>query len=298
MGYLQATLPSDAAVVLLTIGIVMLVMAPIIWVILLSMRILFNYRKHSRYSQISLGIVSTIGVILIISVVSFVGMNFAKSATYSETIELGGTNQFALRVTDNIDDERSNDLDWSMTSKAQILGFVNMDVLKSNGEQAYIELEVESRGKNRLEARKRARNYVYFLDQQDSIINLANYFTIPLDEKFRLQKLWVHVYLPVGGKIYLDESTVDILKNVQNVSNTWDFDMVNNTWVMTQNGLACMDCKESKTEWKSDEEWSDFDKEFEEEAQAYDRTEKERLEDAERKLKEAQKEIESLKKKK
>jgi hypothetical protein len=95
--------------------------------------------------------------------------------------------------------------------------------------------------------------------------------------------------------VHLDESVIDVLDDVKNVTNTWDGDMVAHTWMMTQNGLACMDCNGKDEAWRSKEDWETYEDQFESEANAFD--EKARLEEAERQLKEAEKLVEELKKK-
>ncbi len=89
----------------------------------------------------------------------------------------------------------------------------------------------------------------------------------------------------------------DIINDIDNVTNTWDGDMVEHTWVMTQNGLACIDCADGKTEWRSEDEWDDYEEQFEDEAEAYEDDVQKELREAERKLKEAEREIERIKKK-
>lgn len=293
--YIETIMPNPTTYILMVIGIVMLALAPIIFLILLGMRILFNQPTKYKGFSLGLGILSGIGIFLIFLTATMLARSFAQQATYTETIDLSGGNAFALRVTDNIDDEQPYDLDWTITDRAQIIGLVKVDVKSTKGTKPYVELVMTSHGKDRLEARKRAKNYIYFIQQRDSMVDIGNYFTIPTDEKFRGQNLQVNMYLPVGYQVYLDESTIDVIYNVQNVSKTWDYDMVTHTWVMTENGLACKDCMDEKNEWRSDDEWQNFDEQFEEEAKNFDSDKRKRLEEAERQLKEAQKKLEELK---
>jgi phage shock protein PspC (stress-responsive transcriptional regulator) len=298
-GYLEALMPSATQSTLLGVGVVLLALAPIIGLILLSVRILFNYRSQWRYTGGSLVVLSIVGTIFIFAALTRLGVDFKGDARYNQTIELGGEYEnYALRVGQFIDDERPYELDWTITDEAQLINFVELDVRKTDNDAPYIELEMNSKGNSRLEARNRAKNYVYYTEQQDSIILLADYFSLPLDEKYRLQQLDVTLYLPVGYSVYLDESTIDIIHDIKNVTNTFDPDMVDHTWIMTQNGLACADCDGTKDEWRSDDEWNDFDDEFEDEAREYEDKMDDELREAERKLKEAEKEIEKLEREK
>lgn len=274
----------------------MLALAPVIGLILLGMRILFNYRPKQKWVGAGLVIVSVLGTIFIFSAIVNLAIAFSEEATYTETIELGTDQKnYTLRLGELLDDQRPYELDWTITDKAQFLSFVDLDVRMSETEKPYMEISTESHGRTRLEARKRAKNFTYNTNVQDSIISVANYFTIPTDEKFRGQNMQVVLYLPIGSSVHLDESVIDILDNVKNVTSTWDGDMVAHTWIMTQNGLACMDCTGDEDAWKSKEDWETYEDQFENEANTYD--EKARLEEAERKLQEAEKLVEELKKK-
>ena len=294
--YLSAVMPSGGQTSLLVIGVVLLALAPVIGLIMLGMRILFNYRPQFKFVSAGLAIISIIGFIFIVVAGVSVGKDFSSDAKYNEIIELGSDHKnYALRVAEFLDDERPIELDWTVTDKAQLISYVDVDVRKAEKEEPYLEITCESHGRSRLEARQRAKNFTYYNEKQDSIINIADYFTIPADEKFRGQNLEVVLYLPVGYSVYLDESTIDVLNDVDNITNTWDGEMVDHTWVMTQNGLACLDCADSdKTEWRDESEWNEYEEQFEDEAKAYD--EEARLEEAERKLEEAKKEIERIKK--
>ena len=42
--------------------------------------------------------------------------------------------------------------------------------------------------------------------------------------------------------VFLHHNMKRILNNVDNVTDTWDEDMVNRRWIMTDAGLACVDC--------------------------------------------------------
>jgi hypothetical protein len=260
------------------------------------MRILFNYRPTHKWVNAGLIVVSIIGTIFIFSAVVNLAIAFSEEATYSETIELGTDQQnYTLRIGEFLDDQRPHELDWTITDKAQLLNYVDVDVRMADGEKPYLEITTESHGKSRLDARQRAKNYSFYTNVQDSIISIANYFSIPTDEKFRGQNMRVVLFLPIGTSVHLDESVIDVLDDVKNVTNTWDGDMVAHTWMMTQNGLVCMDCNGKSEAWRSKEDWETYEDQFESEAEKYD--EKARLEEAERKLKEAEKLVEDLKKK-
>jgi hypothetical protein len=50
--------------------------------------------------------------------------------------------------------------------------------------------------------------------------------------------------LPVGKSVFLSKDTRMILSNVENVTDTWDWDMADHEWLMTKDGLQCLDCND------------------------------------------------------
>ena len=44
--------------------------------------------------------------------------------------------------------------------------------------------------------------------------------------------------VPDGKAIYLNDNMVGIINDIENVSNTWDNDMVGKTWIMKPEGLT------------------------------------------------------------
>ncbi|MCC6180745.1 MAG: hypothetical protein IT237_02820, partial [Bacteroidia bacterium] len=46
----------------------------------------------------------------------------------------------------------------------------------------------------------------------------------------------------VGKVVYRDNSLNNLIYDIENLTNTYDGDMVNRRWKMTEYGLACVDC--------------------------------------------------------
>jgi hypothetical protein len=51
------------------------------------------------------------------------------------------------------------------------------------------------------------------------------------------QEVDITIKVPEGKSIYLDKDLVKIIYDIENVSNTWDGDMVGKYWKMTELGL-------------------------------------------------------------
>jgi hypothetical protein len=64
------------------------------------------------------------------------------------------------------------------------------------------------------------------------------YFILGKDEKYRGQDVSITIKVPEGKAVYLSDDLVKIIHDIENVSNTWDGDMVGKTWVMKPEGLT------------------------------------------------------------
>jgi hypothetical protein len=123
-----------------------------------------------------------------------------------------------------------------------LLGHAQLNIIKSQTDQISLVVVKEAKGANKFTATERAKNISYILSQTDSLIEFDNLFKVNNADKFRFQDLSIIVKLPVGKTIYLDKSLENMIYDIENVTNTYDGDMINRRWTMTENGLKCVDC--------------------------------------------------------
>ena len=217
-----------------------------------------------------------------------IGRDFKNQSSYTETRELNDSTKqnYYLTLDDSYDNPMNDleeELEWYIEENAQYLKNVQLTVQVSNDDKAYLKISNKAYGSSMKEARLRAKNMEYAFNQEDTLIKFNDYFTLDIDEKWRKQKIQLVLYIPVGSSIYLDETLADLIYDIPNVTQTLDYDMLNHTWMMTRNGLACLDCTAQEMEGNFEEEW-------EEEA------ERQEIEDKYRDLEEQRKEIERLEK--
>ena len=72
---------------------------------------------------------------------------------------------------------------------------------------------------------------------RDSFLIIDPYFRLGEEEKWRDQELKLVLSLPVGYRIFLDESAREYLSGVSNQENLWSKQMVGHEWIMEENGL-------------------------------------------------------------
>ncbi len=256
-------------------GLVMLAAAPVIWLFLLGIKLVFNFKRMSKIPIIASAIVSFAGFIILTYVGVSLGRDF-RSKSYAVKIknikEVSGLTYY-LSVNDLHylePNELEEEMGWVLDDDAQFLDKIKLDVRKSDKGDTYLKIVNRAHGRTKGQARERAKNFVYGFEQQDSLLLFDEFFQLPENEKYRNQRLELTIFIPVGTSIYLDYDMETIIYHIENVTETYDDDMLGNTWMMTQNGLVCTDCydlpkqpSKSKTD-NFEEQWEAEAEEMEE----------------------------------
>ncbi len=119
---------------------------------------------------------------------------------------------------------------------------VNLDVLRADGDKFELVKIVSANGADRREAESNLRSIDYDLLQEDSVLKFAREFHLSNGKMFRNQKIKLILKVPVGKSIHFSHNMDDIIYDIKNVTNTYDGDMVDKTWTMTEDGLKCIGC--------------------------------------------------------
>ncbi|MFW5756120.1 MAG: hypothetical protein ACOCWK_05930, partial [Tangfeifania sp.] len=103
-------------------------------------------------------------------------------------------------------------------------------------------------GRNRDEARDFTTEIIYNYKVQDSTMLFDPWFYLEEGSKWRHQEVMITLKVPEGKAIFLSDEMTDIIYDIENVSNTWDGDMVGKTWVMKPEGLTLKTAEEAESE--------------------------------------------------
>ena len=104
---------------------------------------------------------------------------------------------------------------------------VKMHVIKSEDSLYHVTLWKYSRGRSRNEARQKAEKISYNISSMDSNLFLGSGVSIGKAQKFRGQQAVVEIKVPVGKRIYFDETLKDKLHPInirRNDRNRWNRD--------------------------------------------------------------------------
>lgn len=126
----------------------------------------------------------------------------------------------------------------SVNGDEVLAGEPRVDVERASGDRFLISVKKTSRGRTRGNARDFAEDIIYDYQEVDSTIFFDPYFLLDENRKWRDQEVHITVKVPEGKAVYLEDNMIDIIYDIENVSNTWDGDMVGKTWVMKPEGLT------------------------------------------------------------
>jgi len=232
------------------IALFILVAIPVLGLIYAGVKLLFPFRANDKAIGLSSLSVWVIALVVLLIFGASEGMKYKTSARSSETSELyvDGTKQLYLAASiSNM--ETFNHLEFGFgyhqdiflveeNRKLVINGRPELEIIKSFGSETEISLKKRARGVNTESARKQAAEIIYSYEVKDTLIMLDSYFKLPPHIKWREQELDIVISLPVGTRIFLDESLKDILRDVDNRENLWVGEMVGKAWVMSEEGLT------------------------------------------------------------
>lgn len=245
------------------IGIAIFFGTPIMMMIYGGVKILFKIRYSNRWVNLSAGILWIIGFFLLLTLAIKTGSDFSKTSKVRENIVVNPYSTLYLKMHETpvnlqeineSDEDEEGEKDYKSYRKNNdyligtnngnkyLLGHAQLNIIKSQTDHVTLVVVKEAKGIDKKAATERAKNISYRVFQTDSVIEFDNLFKVNNADKFRVQDITVILKLPVGKIVYLDKSLENLMYDIENVSNTYDGDMVNRRWMMTENGLKCIDC--------------------------------------------------------
>lgn len=100
---------------------------------------------------------------------------------------------------------------WNFTDDSLQLGNVQVNVLRSQDSNYYVNVIRYSRGRSSNQAEALAQRIRYNVSSRDSLLDLGSGYAIARRDKFRGQEVEVQIMVPVGKKLRFDASVADKL---------------------------------------------------------------------------------------
>lgn len=264
LDFLQLIMASDTHYNAAVVGLTLLATAPLFILIYYGIRLLFRVEPLNRSVRNGLALLAFVGFLLSAGSAIRLAVEFRTKSYFTSEKELAvDTHSYHLNLAEdtvsNMDDHifENNELAMSLEGM-MIFKEVQFDIRASRKGYTYLREEYTARGANRRAANLNARQVVYHSATDSNEIELAPYFTIDQEGKYRAQEVNLTLYLQEGDTVYLSKEMRSVLFDISNLNNMWDWDMVEHGWVMTEHGLLCTDCADSeaileKLEQKPDE---------------------------------------------
>ncbi|WP_346855878.1 PspC domain-containing protein [uncultured Draconibacterium sp.] len=220
---------------------------PMLAMLYIGTKLVFRYKSNN--TAIALGMIGIWFIALIsLLVVSFGQVKHYKSrasVTNSQVINCNTCNTLYLDLAEDKYDDYA-EMDWEIDNfkvyvvdgEEVIVGEPRLDVVRSSSEDFVISVKTASRGKSREDAKDNSKEVVYNYNVADSTVLFDPYFFIEEGKKWRNQEVFITVKVPQGKSIYLGDELIEIIHDIENVSNTWDGDMVGKYWEMKPEGLT------------------------------------------------------------
>jgi phage shock protein PspC (stress-responsive transcriptional regulator) len=223
-------------------GILILFLAvPLIAIITWIVRRAMKVRSQNRYLGWTFSGLWFLGWVSLGIFISSMLSSFRRYDKVDEPVSIStGINKMVVRVNEP-EIRYSGTFDWidtdgegfDITEDSLHYANVKLHVIKSEDSLYHVSLWKYSRGRNRNEARQKAENVSYNISSMDSSLFLGSGLSIGKAQKFRGQQVMVEIKVPVGKRIYFDETLKDKLHPINikmNDRRRWNRDRWRDGW--------------------------------------------------------------------
>jgi phage shock protein PspC (stress-responsive transcriptional regulator) len=220
---------------------------PIIAIILFGLRLVNNTKIHMNY-KIGIFVLWIISLFFLLNSAKDISIEFqeeAKNTIIENIITESDTLYLSMNDVDRVFDNAFDAKGFKVTPfEDNLMGIgMQLDVVKSKNNDLKLIKQATARGKNKQIAKEMTEGVGFeFLLEDDNLI-FDDFFTIST-QKWRMQELDLTLEIPVGMVIFLDHSLEDLIYDIKNQENMWDYDMLGHYWKMEKEGLSCISCED------------------------------------------------------
>lgn len=237
--------PSGLDFWLLLIGVILVIGIPFLALVIAGFALLFGMRPP-RYTGLALAGVWVLGIIFSSIGGLRTGVEFNKSSSISEVNEITQTASDTLYF-DILDNQglvskkalRTGSLSFfKLDDGILTLDGIQVNVLPTRSSATELEIIKGAHGKNFEKADELASSIMYQTEIDSNIIKLSPYFNVLEGDKWRSQEVQINLYLPTGKTIFIPKTYKYLIYDIENYHDTYDRDMVDLYWTMTDSGLV------------------------------------------------------------
>jgi len=219
---------------------------PIVAIILFGLWLVNNTKIHMNY-KIGIFVLWIISLFFLLNSAKDISIEFqeeAKNTIIENIITESDTLYLSMNDVDRVFDNAFDAKGFKVTPfEDNLIGIgMQLDVVKSKNDNFNLIKEVIARGKNKQIAKERTEEVGFEFILEDDNLIFDDFFTIST-QKWRMQELYLTLEIPVGMVVFLDHSLEDLIYDIKNVHNMWDYDMLGHYWKMKKEGLSCISCE-------------------------------------------------------
>jgi len=245
--------PGETQSTLVFFSMIFVLLIPIISLIVVGTKVLFNYKKSFKTIAISSTILWFIcaGILVITGI--DLGMNMRSDTSieyeipYTDSsdvlfIDVSEDNKFSNHIA--FDDVWNHSELVRVENENIFLGYPEL-VIKERQDSGNFEIILykQSHGMSNKDAINKAERIDYKINLTGNRLLLPPYFSIPKADKLRVQRPVIEVRVPKGKRIELGKNIDRIELSVSGQHNYYDDSFSNTTWVVTGEQLICLECK-------------------------------------------------------
>ncbi len=195
--------------------LIFFLIVPLIGFITWVVRRIIRVRSTSNYLGWTFGALWTIGWVSAILLASSLSKDFREYEHRDTPVEITqpangklivAVSQPELEYTGSFGWMNDGDEGWDLSSDTLKLSTVKFNIEASTDSLYHVTLKRYSFGRTDEEASIRAGKIQYEVYSRDSVLDLANGYSIDKESKFRGQQVEIAIQIPVGKKIMFDES--------------------------------------------------------------------------------------------
>lgn len=253
--YIEPLIHPEDSSLLMTL-LLIIIFIPLIGLMYAGLKLIIRFKAKDKMAILSLFAVWVVSLIIATVLAFSVAGKFTNDNSDKETIVLTSPkgSLFYLKATEFNGDDNFNHSDFSHSrmygmdyrdGKKELFGMTRLRIEKSTSANPEMEIKRRARGRDFKDAIDAAKKIKFNYSQADSLLTFDPVFHLDNPEVWNFQTCEVTLRLPVGMKIYLDNSVRHSLYDVENLNHTWDEDMTGKTWQMTEDGLLLMETKKT-----------------------------------------------------
>lgn len=127
-----------------------------------------------------------------------------------------------------------------------VVSDVDVHIFRNTSDSLFkVTVQKNARGASRTYANALAESLDYSVAVEGARLRLPAAFVLPQGTPYRGQHVVLFLFVPEGTRLTMDEEVARHLAHVPNLQGMDNEAMARHTWMMTSQGLSCLDCEEN-----------------------------------------------------